>query len=102
MARRAPHYLRASIPPDIRARRQRDPASHALPCLTQRRQLKCHIREIVSDALADTKPSHASGPTIDHLHGTPYTDRMRPRIDPLPVERYSGTGTSWRYEPATD
>jgi peptide deformylase len=34
---------------------------------------------------------------VDHLHGTLYTDRMREGIDPIPVEQYRGTGTSWTY-----
>lgn len=36
---------------------------------------------------------------IDHLKGKLYTDRMPAGVDPVPVERYDGTGTSWRYEP---
>ena len=34
---------------------------------------------------------------VDHLHGTLYTDRMRPDVTPLPVEQYHGTGTTWKY-----
>lgn len=34
---------------------------------------------------------------IDHLNGMLYVDRMPPGIEPVPVERYEGTGTSWRY-----
>jgi peptide deformylase len=39
---------------------------------------------------------------IDHLHGKLYTDRMTPGIEPVPVERYHGTGASWRYGSSTD
>lgn len=34
---------------------------------------------------------------VDHLHGHLYTDRMRDDIDPIPVEQYRGTGTTWKY-----
>jgi peptide deformylase len=34
---------------------------------------------------------------IDHVHGTLYTDRMRPDIDTIPVSEYSGTGRAWKY-----
>ncbi|MEU6190234.1 peptide deformylase [Nocardia sp. NPDC047038] len=34
---------------------------------------------------------------IDHLHGQLYTDRMRSDIEPIPVEQYRGSGTSWTY-----
>lgn len=34
---------------------------------------------------------------INHLHGLLYTDRMRAGIEPIPVEQYRGTGTTWRY-----
>ncbi|OXM44795.1 peptide deformylase [Amycolatopsis alba] len=34
---------------------------------------------------------------IDHLHGTLYTDHMRTGVDPIPVEQYRGTGTTWKY-----
>lgn len=34
---------------------------------------------------------------IDHLHGTLYTDHMRPGVDPIPVEQYRGTGSDWKY-----
>lgn len=34
---------------------------------------------------------------IDHLHGHLYTDRMRDCVEPIPVEQYRGTGTSWKY-----
>jgi peptide deformylase len=34
---------------------------------------------------------------IDHLDGKLYTDRMQPGHDAVPVERYRGTGSSWRY-----
>jgi peptide deformylase len=36
---------------------------------------------------------------IDHLQGKLYTDRMTPGATPVPVERYHGSGTSWRYDP---
>jgi peptide deformylase len=32
---------------------------------------------------------------VDHLEGRLYTDLMRPGVEPIPVEQYSGTGTSW-------
>ncbi len=34
---------------------------------------------------------------IDHLHGHLYTDRMRPGVEPIPVEQYRGTGSGWKY-----
>ncbi|MGQ0775573.1 MAG: peptide deformylase [Pseudonocardiales bacterium] len=34
---------------------------------------------------------------VDHLHGLLYTDRMRDGVDPIPVEQYRGTGTTWKY-----
>jgi peptide deformylase len=34
---------------------------------------------------------------IDHLHGQIYTDQMRPDIEPISVEQYRGTGTTWKY-----
>jgi peptide deformylase len=39
---------------------------------------------------------------IDHLQGKLYTDRMPLGVNPVPVERYHGTGTSWHYGPSTD
>jgi peptide deformylase len=39
---------------------------------------------------------------IDHLQGKLYTDRMPPGVNPVPVERYHGTGASWRYGPPAD
>lgn len=35
---------------------------------------------------------------IDHLGGVLYTSRMRPVIDPIPVEEYRQTGKAWAYE----
>ncbi|MGY1873952.1 MULTISPECIES: peptide deformylase [Nocardia] len=35
---------------------------------------------------------------IDHLDGVLYTARMRPTIQPIPVEQYRQTGHSWSYE----
>ncbi|MFD7055556.1 peptide deformylase [Streptomyces mirabilis] len=35
---------------------------------------------------------------IDHLDGLLYLSRMRPGVDPLPVEEYRQTGLSWAYE----
>jgi peptide deformylase len=32
---------------------------------------------------------------LDHLEGRLYTDLMRPGVEPIPVEQYNGTGTSW-------
>jgi peptide deformylase len=34
---------------------------------------------------------------VDHLHGHLYRDRMSPGVDPIPVEQYRGTGTTWKY-----
>ncbi|MFF1795835.1 peptide deformylase [Kitasatospora sp. NPDC058263] len=34
---------------------------------------------------------------IDHLDGLLYTDRMHPDIQPIPVEEYRGTGSTWAY-----
>jgi peptide deformylase len=34
---------------------------------------------------------------VDHLHGYLYTDRMRLGVEPIPVEQYRGTGTTWKY-----
>ncbi|OLF05921.1 formylmethionine deformylase [Actinophytocola xinjiangensis] len=34
---------------------------------------------------------------VDHLHGCLYTDRMREGVEPIPVEQYRGSGTSWKY-----
>ncbi|MER6518661.1 peptide deformylase [Streptomyces sp. NPDC060334] len=35
---------------------------------------------------------------IDHLDGLLYTARMRPGVDPIPVEEYRQTGRSWAYD----
>lgn len=35
---------------------------------------------------------------IDHLAGQLYLSRMRPGVDPLPVEEYRQTGRTWAYE----
>jgi peptide deformylase len=32
---------------------------------------------------------------IDHLDGKLYTDRMPAGVDPVPLEHYDGTGSSW-------
>jgi peptide deformylase len=34
---------------------------------------------------------------VDHLHGQLYTDQMRIGVEPIPVEQYHGTGTTWKY-----
>jgi peptide deformylase len=34
---------------------------------------------------------------VDHLHGQLYTDQMRIGVEPIPVEQYRGTGTTWKY-----
>jgi peptide deformylase len=35
---------------------------------------------------------------IDHLNGHLYLDRMRPGVDPIPVEQYRQTGRAWAYD----
>ncbi|MGW0844247.1 peptide deformylase [Streptomyces sp. NPDC002787] len=35
---------------------------------------------------------------IDHLDGLLYLNRMRPGVDPIPVEQYRQTGRSWAYD----
>ncbi|WP_434593644.1 peptide deformylase [Streptomyces sp. A5-4] len=35
---------------------------------------------------------------IDHLDGLLYTARMRPGVEPIPVEEYRQTGRTWAYE----
>lgn len=35
---------------------------------------------------------------IDHLDGLLYTARMRPGVEPIPVEEYRQTGRTWVYE----
>jgi peptide deformylase len=35
---------------------------------------------------------------IDHLDGLLYLARMRPGVDPLPVEEYRQTGRAWAYD----
>ncbi|MET7685789.1 peptide deformylase [Streptomyces sp. NPDC005423] len=35
---------------------------------------------------------------IDHLDGLLYVSRMRPGVEPLPVEEYRQTGRTWAYE----
>ncbi|GAA2875035.1 peptide deformylase [Streptomyces mexicanus] len=35
---------------------------------------------------------------IDHLDGLLYLDRMRPGVEPIPVEQYRQTGRSWAYD----
>ncbi|MEU6201385.1 peptide deformylase [Streptomyces sp. NPDC047061] len=35
---------------------------------------------------------------IDHLDGHLYLHRMRPGVDPIPVEQYRQTGRSWAYD----
>jgi peptide deformylase len=39
---------------------------------------------------------------IDHLQGKLYTDRMAPGVEPVPVQQYHDSGTSWRYGPSGD
>ena len=34
---------------------------------------------------------------VGHLHGMLYTGRMREGVEPIPVEQYRGTGTTWKY-----
>ncbi|MGB3442680.1 MAG: peptide deformylase [Actinophytocola sp.] len=34
---------------------------------------------------------------VDHLHGTLYPDRMRDGVEPISVEQYRGTGSTWKY-----
>lgn len=34
---------------------------------------------------------------IDHLDGLLYTARMRPGVEPIPVEQYRQTGARWSY-----
>lgn len=34
---------------------------------------------------------------VDHLHGILCRDHLRDGVQPLPVEQYRGTGTSWHY-----
>ena len=34
---------------------------------------------------------------IDHLEGRLYSDRLHAPNEIVPVERYTGTGSSWRY-----
>ncbi|MFI1568973.1 peptide deformylase [Streptomyces sp. NPDC020490] len=35
---------------------------------------------------------------IDHLNGMLYLSRMRPGVEPIPVEQYRQTGRSWAYD----
>ncbi|MFI9311468.1 peptide deformylase [Streptomyces triculaminicus] len=35
---------------------------------------------------------------IDHLDGLLYTTRMRPGVEPIPVEEYRQTGRAWAYD----
>jgi peptide deformylase len=35
---------------------------------------------------------------IDHLDGLLYLSRMRPGVEPIPVEQYRQTGRSWTYD----
>jgi peptide deformylase len=35
---------------------------------------------------------------IDHLDGLLYTARMRPGVEPIPVEEYRQTGHAWAYD----
>ena len=35
---------------------------------------------------------------IDHLDGLVYTARMRPGVEPIPVEEYRQTGRTWAYD----
>ncbi|WP_344407054.1 hypothetical protein [Streptomyces longisporus] len=35
---------------------------------------------------------------IDHLDGLLYLDRVRPGVDPLPVEEHRQTGQAWTYD----
>ncbi|MEU8984777.1 peptide deformylase [Streptomyces sp. NPDC048309] len=34
---------------------------------------------------------------VDHLGGVLYRERMRPGVQPIPVEEYRGTGQRWTY-----
>ncbi|MEH0450040.1 peptide deformylase [Streptomyces sp. B21-102] len=35
---------------------------------------------------------------VDHLEGRLYVSRMRPGVEPIPVQEYRQTGRSWAYE----
>lgn len=35
---------------------------------------------------------------VDHLGGALYRERMRPGVQPVPVEEYRGTGQNWTYQ----
>lgn len=35
---------------------------------------------------------------VDHLDGLLYLNRMRPGVDPIPVEQYRQTGRAWAYD----
>jgi peptide deformylase len=39
---------------------------------------------------------------IDHLNGILCKDHMAPGEEPLPIEQYRGTGSSWNYTPTGD
>jgi hypothetical protein len=34
---------------------------------------------------------------VDHLSGVLYRARMRPGVEPVPVAKYRGRGSAWRY-----
>jgi peptide deformylase len=48
-------------------------------------------------AVLDTGLARLASHEIDHLHGRLYPNRMRPGIQPIPVEEYRCTGQAWRY-----
>jgi peptide deformylase len=33
---------------------------------------------------------------VDHLNGVLYRQRMRPGVEPIPVQEYRQTGTQWQ------
>ncbi len=74
---------------------------------TVERSLRIDVEHVDLDGITHiTTFEHAAARLwaheIDHLQGKLYTDRMSPGVNPVPVERYHGTGTSWRYDPSGD
>jgi peptide deformylase len=49
---------------------------------------------VFTDALA-----RRVGHEVDHLYWNLYTARMRDGVQPISVQEYKGTGTTWNYSP---
>jgi hypothetical protein len=74
---------------------------------TVQRPLRSDVEHTDLDGITHiTHFDHAAarppGPTRSTTSKASSTPTAPPGVDPVLVERYHGTGTSWRYDPSTD